>query len=166
MKTRWKLLPLIVGCMASIYIMMADEGSHPEESFSLFTEEEALELQLPDTFVVERLRSYKGPHIRIIHPDLDTTEMVLRTITPTDIKVHFQKNSAPVSMQSLNIHARKGIFKVSLTDRLQPYIHGDSLIAIGIDIPTGKFCLQISIADENGQKTKADYLLYVEKENE
>jgi hypothetical protein len=64
-------------------------------------------------------------------------------------------------MDSLNVEARKGLFSKSLTNLLRPYIRGDRIEVTNLEIPSGRFMLDVSIADTNGNTTAASYLLEV-----
>jgi hypothetical protein len=68
-------------------------------------------------------------------------------------------------MGTLQVIAKKGFFKKSLTNRLKPYIQGTSLHARSVSIPAGKFLIQVSIADRGGIKTTETYLLKVARYN-
>jgi hypothetical protein len=65
-------------------------------------------------------------------------------------------------MNSLDVEAKKGLFSVSLTDRLKPYIHGNKLEANKIKIPQGQFTVIIRIADRIGTFSEKAYLFLVE----
>jgi len=75
--------------------------------------------------------------------------------------VIFEARSAPVRMDSLNVEARKGFFSKSLTELLRPYVHGEEIELSQVEIPTGRFMLDISIADTNGNTTDGTYRLEV-----
>jgi hypothetical protein len=64
-------------------------------------------------------------------------------------------------MQSLRVQARKGIFTKSLTETLQPYIRGTGIEATAVQVPEGRFAIQIDIADLQGRKTSETYRLEV-----
>jgi hypothetical protein len=64
-------------------------------------------------------------------------------------------------MQSLRVQARKGIFTKSLTETLQPYTRGTRVEATAVQVPEGRFAIQIDIADLQGRKTSETYRLEV-----
>ena len=66
-------------------------------------------------------------------------------------------------MESLDITARKGVFSVSLTPRLRPYIQGTMLEANSVSVPEGRFMIRIEIADRDGSKTQESYRLEVRR---
>jgi hypothetical protein len=104
-----------------------------------------------------------GPIIIVQKPtvvDLDNVQTI-EAATPIDIDVLFQPRSLPVDMNSLDIEARKGFFSKSLTDMLKPYVHGTSLQVQNAQIPQGKFLLEISIADQEGDTTTQSYRLEI-----
>ena len=56
-------------------------------------------------------------------------------------------------MDSLQVRARKGFFRKSLTRRLKPYMRGTSIQAYNLQLPEGRFRLEIDIADRDGEIT-------------
>jgi len=65
-------------------------------------------------------------------------------------------------MDSLKVEARKGFFSKSLTEMLRPYIRGDNIELSRVEIPKGRFMLDITIADVKGNITDSAYQLEVE----
>jgi len=101
---------------------------------------------------------FQMPHVR------DTPEgPTLETSTPMSLLVAFEERGAAVDMQSLRVQARKGIFSRSLTETLQPYIRGTRVEAQEVQVPQGRFLIQIDIADLQGRKTSEAYRLEVKK---
>ena len=147
------------------------QSSQPQ-AFDLFSSEEAVLLRLTDEeFDREienaprpRTRSLSpGPSIMIQQPTITDAESrpTLETGSPTDIIIAFQATHAPVNMDSLQVKAKKGWFTKSLTDRLKPFVIGTQLAAKGINIPQGRFQIQIAIADQQGVETVETYRLTV-----
>lgn len=103
-----------------------------------------------------------GPTIVVRRPQLVPGDVpTIETQSPTDLDVIFEPRDAPVRMDSLNVEARKGFFSRSLTDLVRPYVHGDSIEMTNVEIPSGRFMLDISIADTSGNITDATYRLEV-----
>lgn len=143
----------------------------------LFSEEDAAALdlgQLPKTdwhgyvsrtFAPKRGVSSKGPRIQFMRPSvtLAAAGPTIETQSPTELIVAFEESPSgnPVDMSTLEVVGRKGFFRKTLTDNLRPYIVGSQIKATDINIPHGKFHLQISIADTAGVKTTENYLLVV-----
>jgi hypothetical protein len=75
--------------------------------------------------------------------------------------VSFEDERSPVDMSSLEVSAHKGFFSKSLTATLRPFIHGKSLQVTNASIPTGRFLLDVSIADQAGNRTQETYRLEV-----
>jgi hypothetical protein len=75
--------------------------------------------------------------------------------------VSFEARDTAVDMQSLRVQARKGPFTKSLTEMLQPYIRGTRVEANAVQVPVGRFAIQIDIADLQGRKTSETYRLEV-----
>lgn len=130
--------------------------------------EEADQLQLNETEwtmapILTRGPS-SGPIIDFREPAVkDPTNPTLETVSPLSLVVLFEQNSAPVDMNSLEIVAKKGFFKKNLTERIKPYVQGTTLKATDLEIPSGKFKIQIIIADIKGNQTSIEYRLRVEE---
>lgn len=127
----------------------AQEWSHIKENllFGLTSEE-----SIPD-----------GPFIIIQSPRVlnNSDTQTISCTSPLDLKVIFQKNKAPIDMKSLEVTAKKGVFSKSLTERLMPFFHQNIISAKNIEIPPGRYCVVISIADLNGATTVRTYGLHV-----
>jgi hypothetical protein len=135
---------------------------------ALLTNEEAHQLQLTNQewlLPTAMPSPGQGPHVIVQKPQvLAASETPTLTATsPTDLLVVFEPNRAPVNMNSLEVQARKGIIKISLTDRLKPYIQGTTIQAPNLQIPSGKFLIEIDIADVQGERTLRKYYLQVSK---
>jgi hypothetical protein len=64
-------------------------------------------------------------------------------------------------MHSLQVRASKWLLTKSLTALLQPYIRGTAIQAHQVQLPAGRFRLEIEIADVTGAKTTAAYRVEV-----
>jgi hypothetical protein len=142
-----------------------------EEGVVLFTEEDAraLRVQENDWDPVPRARSAPlGPIISIRAPEIKIIDggETIQTNSPTTMMVIFEENQAPVDMSSLEVKAKKGIFSKSLTDTLKPYIEGTTLAVDNIEVPSGKFQIEIVVKDLKGHETMQTYRLVVEKAGE
>jgi hypothetical protein len=131
----------------------------------LFTAHEAHQLRLSDRewrHVPKARALAAGPEIVVHRPQVVPGAVpTLEANSPTDLDVVFEPRAAPVQMDSLNVDARKGFFSKSLTEMLRPYIRGNSIELSQVEIPTGRFLLDISIADTSGNVTEASYRLEV-----
>lgn len=140
-------------------------GPRKADSVRLFTPQEARKLSLtdPEWRHVSMARALSvGPKIVVRRPQILPGEVpTIETQSPTDLDVIFEARSAPVRMDSLNVEARKGFFSKSLTELLRPYVHGEEIELSQVEIPTGRFMLDISIADTNGNTTDGTYRLEV-----
>lgn len=140
--------------------------ANADRALSLLTPGEAVQLRYgpEDALTSPRFRSGPtGPRIVVQEPRVTRTHdgAVIETTPQTRLTIAFEQNFAPVDMESLEIKARKGIFAVSLTPRLKPYIKGTSLRAETVSVPEGRFMIQIEIADRSGSKTIETYRLEV-----
>jgi hypothetical protein len=104
-----------------------------------------------------------GPRIVMQSPQFHETrvERTIETVTPLDLLILFEANRAPVDMDSLQVTARKWLFTKSLTALLRPYIWGTTLQGLEVNIPEGRFLLEIEIADVDGAKTVETYRVKV-----
>jgi len=149
---------LFVTCLLHVTIATA-------ENFLLFPGE-ATELQLTETEwnmppITTRGAGF-GPIINFKTPTPKNTDNpTLETTSPADLIILFQQNGAPVDMASLEITAKKGFLKRDLTERIRPYIQGTSVVATDLQVPKGKFKIQIIIADIKGNQTSTEYRLKV-----
>jgi len=157
-----------VAVVASVIVWFAAAsmaGSSPADSLVLFTAQEARELRLNEREwrQVAKVRALEiGPKIVVRRPPLMPGDIpTIATQSPTDLLVIFEPRDAPVSMDSLNITARKGLFSKSLTELLRPYIRGDTIEVSRVEIATGRFMLDVSIADTKGNTTNTSYRLEV-----
>ena len=142
-------------------------------NLELLTPEEASRLDLTDTEIREQLpfsaktRSLSiGPKINFKTPPTrqDPDGIILVEMREnSQLSIDFLKTQAEVDMNSLDVEAKKGLFSVSLTDRLKPYIHGNKLEANKIKIPPGQFTVIIRIADRIGTFTEKAYLFLVQR---
>jgi len=142
-------------------------------NLELLTPEEASLLHMTDTDMPEKLsfssktRSLSiGPKINFKTPPTrqDPDGIILVEIRGnSQLSIDFLKTQAEVDMNSLDVEAKKGLFSVSLTDRLKPYIHGNKLEADEIKIPPGQFTVIIRIADRVGTSTEKAYRFLVQK---
>ena len=145
--------------------IMAKQAQTP---FSLLTAEEARQLDMNEAdWKALRIEKYRalpeqGPRIEIKKPTpkLEEGKSIIDMQQPADLLVAFIKNKADIDMSSLEIVASKGIFSVSLTDRLRPYIKQYSLEAKDIKIPEGNYVITISIADLQCAVTENIYRLH------
>ena len=158
------ILLAVLICLLGVFIQVKATGAG---GVVLLTPEEGKQLRLTEeewNRPLLRMRGpRKGPRIAIKSPPVKETSQgpVIEVVSPIDLVVSFEKNLAPVNMSSLEVTARKGIFSKSLTDRLKPFIRETSLEAKGVQLPTGKFKIQISIADKNKEETVQTYRVIV-----
>lgn len=146
----------------------------------LLTEEEAARLRLTEEqfeWQVEYQRGtlshgdsdpQPGPRIDFQSPAIDD-DGVIRATTPLDLSVAFKPNRAPVNMESLEVRARKGVFKKIMTSTVLPYVVPDGdggwrFVVESVAIPRGRFRIEIDIADENGEKTIQTYFFQITRE--
>jgi hypothetical protein len=139
----------------------------------LLTAEEAEKLRLRDEewqMVDELLTrrqalSTQGPLIAVRSPSVQPTKPVptIATTTPIHFTVHFLAQGAPVKLETLEVCAAAWGFQRCFTDKLKPYLNANTntLDVPNLEIPTGKYVIEIRIADAQGQETVADYKVAV-----
>ena len=139
------------------------------ERLILLTPQEAEQLRLSDTEWKRKTfrlaaPGWKGPVIFLEKPDLKDASVeppYVGTSSPVNLVVLFKERNAPVDMGSLQVFGKKGILKLSLTERLKPYLKSTSLEAPDVHVPPGRFLVEVSIQDVKGQKTKQSYRLWI-----
>jgi hypothetical protein len=139
----------------------------------LLTAEEAEKLrlleeewQIIDAILTKRQAlSTRGPLIAVRSPSVQLTKPIptIETTTPVNLSVHFIEHGAPVQLETLEVCGKSWGFQRCFTDKLKPYLnaHTNSLDVPNLDIPTGKYVIEIRIADEKGQETVAFYKMAV-----
>ena len=140
---------------------------------TLFTPKDAEGLRLSDEEWMSSRRSGSvqtrglslGPRIVFQMPHIRETSEgpTLETSTPMGLLIIFEERGAAVDMSSLQVRARRGLFSKSLTETLQPYIRGTRVEAKEVQVPEGRFLIQIDIADLQGRQTSETYRLEVKK---
>jgi hypothetical protein len=161
------LLSALLGGL-SLYLAATGGTATAQGRVFLLTPDEAAQLRLgpEDRASGPLLRSLPtGPRIIVREPPVrDTPDgSVIETTPLTRFVISFEQNRAPVDMQSLEVKARKGLFSVSLTPRLKPYVKGTNLEADTLSIPEGRFLVQIEIVDVAGARTLESYRLDVRR---
>jgi hypothetical protein len=143
-------------------------GAQPRRAAGpvLFTPQDAAVLRLTEQEWTEpmRLRAISGgPRIVFQRPPVREAAQgpLLETSTPMDLLVAFEARGAAVDMQSLRVQACKGLFCKSLTETLRPYIRETRVEAKDVQVPEGRFAIQVAIADLQGRKTSEAYRLEV-----
>lgn len=106
--------------------------------------------------------SVNGPSI-VFEKPLPSQSAMIETGSPTALIISFGSKEADVDMSTLKIQATKGMFSKSLTPLIKPYLQGTRLEADKIEVPTGNFRIEISVADKNGNITRNVYGLTVTK---
>jgi hypothetical protein len=167
-----KLLFVLAFLLGTGFFLILQSPDVFAANLELLTPEEASQLHLTDTDIREELpfsaktRSLSiGPKINFKTPPTrqDSDGIILVELRGnSQLLIDFLKTQAEVDMNSLDVEAKKGLFSVSLTDRLKPYIHGNKLEANEIKIPPGQFTVIIRIADRVGTFTEKAYRFLVQ----
>jgi|SRR5579863_3594721 len=118
---------------------------------------------------VPRIRAIQtGPSITVKNPEVTQYDGVatIETTSPATLTVTFADDQSPVDMNTLEISAHKGLFSKSLTAMLRPFVHQNALEVSNASIPPGRFLLEVSIADQAGNRTDETYRLEVRQGSE
>ena len=104
-----------------------------------------------------------GPRIIVTSPLITQSDGVptIETTSPANLTVMFDDAESRVDMSTLEVRARKGFFSKSLTTMLRPFIHRNALEVSNAIIPPGRFMLEVSIADQAGNRTDETYRLEI-----
>jgi len=144
-----------------------------QPAIPVFTAEEAKKLRLKekeweiiDELLTRRQAlSTRGPLIAVRSPSVQPTKPVptIETTTPIHLAVHFMAHGAPVKWETLEICGKAWGFQRCFTDKLKPYLNAKTNIldVANLDMPTGKYVIEIRIADKKGQETVAYYKVAV-----
>lgn len=144
-----------------------------QPTLPLFTAEEAERLRLLDEewkivdgiLTRRQALSTRGPLIAVRSPSVQPTKPIptIETTTPIHLAVHFMAHGAPVKLQTLEVCGKSWGFQRCFTDKLRPYLNANtnSLDVPNLDIPTGRYVIEIRIADTKGRETVAFYKMAV-----
>jgi hypothetical protein len=142
-------------------------GLSSHAPLTLFTQDDVASLRFSDHDWPQVPRSRgldaSGPRIVFEHPEVHDVDggPTIEMTTPGALLVRFEPGQAPIDMHSLQVTAKKGFFSKSLTDMLRPYVH-DTVVEVGkLEVPTGKFMIEIAITDQHGDQTVGKYRLDV-----
>ena len=98
-------------------------------------------------------------------PSVQPTKPIptIETTTPIHLAVHFLAHGAAVKLQTLEVCGKAWGFQRCFTDKLKPCLkaHTNILDVPNLEIPTGKYVIEIRIADAKGQETVAYYKVAV-----
>ncbi len=149
----------------ALSLTLIPQTTSAEDGFMLLSFEEAKELNLDETewdkgSMPKSLGFGIGPKIVFENPTIKETDkgMLIDSPSQMNLLVLFEDGISPVDMSTLEIKAKKGWFSKSLTKRLKPYLHGNSLKAENVKIPSGRFKLEIAVADKDGNESIQEYL--------
>ena len=154
----------------------AQSVSEPSYGLVLLTEEQAKKLHLTEEeaqnlwlmneergnlwqpYGMSKSITGGGPIIEFRNPSIvvqgDKIPRI-ETSTPLDLHIVFESaGDTEVDMNTLKIMVKKGYWPdVEYTKKLRPYVKGTTLQAESVEIPTGRFRIQLEIADQNQNKT-------------
>jgi hypothetical protein len=74
---------------------------------------------------------------------------------PIELLITFAPNQAPIDLASLKVKLVK-LIKIDITDRLKPYLNDQGIHVKDAKMPSGKFRVQLTIADVKGNVTEGE----------
>ncbi|QJB57055.1 hypothetical protein [Pseudodesulfovibrio sp. zrk46] len=160
----WKASRLLIAAII-VCLTIVSQAILAGDGLMLLSMDEAKELRLEDEEwekggMPKALGYGIGPKIVFESPKVKETDkgLVIDSPSTMDLLVFFREGIAPVNMKSLNIKAKKGWFSKNLTKRLEPYLLGQSIRANNVKIPSGRFKLEIKVADDDGNESVQEYM--------
>ena len=151
---------------------------------SLFSEEEMRLLQYSEEEWVDELYQFRldsrahskmgsgtrgfgstGPQVSILTPERAGDHYR----APIPLLVFFQKCTAPIDIESLDVRGKKGFLTVNITDRIRTFLRKpqqgeDADFVIDAEIPrigTGRYLIIMSLADIEGNREEHQAFLEV-----
>lgn len=133
------------------------------EAVVWFTEADAQALRLTDEDIgflsaQSKAMPQGGPEINWIFPELSgdagsTKDKAVTFTSPSSLTVEFKKTKNEIDFDTLDVRGRKFGFSKSVTDLVRPYLDGNLLAAKNVELPKGKFLVEVEIADVDGRTT-------------
>lgn len=150
----------LVACLITSPVIAAVLFTQEEADLLRYNDTEWSQMQEEEAYSATKGFLPDGPVIELLEPKPKNQDNVVM-MTPTSLHLRFVTAEDPVNMSSLRVVGRKFLVKKDLTDRLAPYIQGQEVIARDLEIPAGKFTLDIEISDSKGTVTKQSYKVVV-----
>jgi hypothetical protein len=99
------------------------------------------------------MRALGGPVIKVLRPDQADGQKVPVLGRPVHISLVFEPlSNSKVDMASLKVVYLK-LFGIDITDRLKPYVNGETIDVPEADIPTGDHSIRVDIKDTAGRQS-------------
>jgi hypothetical protein len=152
-----------MGVLACIFALVAPATAQEEGAVIWFTEAEAEALRLTEEdigFLSAQSKSLPrgGPEIHWVFPELSgdaglTKDKRVTFTSPSSLTIEFRKTNGAIDFETLDVRGRKFGFSKSVTDLVRPYLDGNVLAAKNVELPKGKFLVEVEIHDVEGRKT-------------
>ena len=99
-----------------------------------------------------------GPEIMWVYPKLSgdagsSKDNRVAFSSPSTLTLEFKKTMSDIDFDTLDVRGRKFGFSKSVTELVRPYLHGNVLDAKNVELPKGKFLVEVEIHDVDGRKT-------------
>ena len=189
-RSRWRVMLCVLVGLLCLSLPGLFQAQSEQGAVVLLTEEEAARLRLTEEqfeWQVEYQRGtlshddsvpQPGPRIDFQSPAITEPPSVVEATTPFSLLVAFRSNRAPVDMQSLRVRAGKLGIWWDLTERLGCRVASDGdggcrmesdgdggwcIVAERVEVPRGRFRIEITIADQERNETQGMYFLRVRR---
>ena len=133
------------------------------EAVVWFTEADAEALRLTEEDIgflsaQSKAMPQGGPEINWIFPELSgdagsTKDKRVTFTSPSSLTIEFRKTMNEIDFDTLDVRGRKFGFSKSVTELVRPYLNGNMLAAKNVELPKGKFLVEVEIADVDGRTT-------------
>jgi len=161
------------GCAGTVLLcaltLAGPVGAETPATIALFSDADAEALRLTDEDIVILSAQSKafmqgGPEIVWLFPELGddsgrSAEQRVEFVSPSSLTIEFRKTLASIDFESLDVRGRKFGFTKSVTDLVLPYLRGNLLAAEDIELPKGKFMVEVEIRDVEDRATVRQFFV-------
>lgn len=154
------LLPFAIGSVC------ADE----QTTVAWFSETDAEALRLTEediTILSAQSKAFTqgGPEIKWVFPQLSgdagmTKDKRVAFTSPSSLTIEFKKTMSDIDFNTLDVRGRKFGFSKSVTEHVRPYLNGNVMDAKNVELPKGKFLVEVEIHDVEGRKTVRPFFVH------
>lgn len=145
--------------MAPLFTASAQDA----ESIVWFSDADAEALRLTEDDITMLSAQSKafiqgGPEIQWVFPELagdagSSKDKRVTFTSPSSLTIEFVPTRGAIDYSTLDVRGRKFGFSKSVTDLVRPYLNGNVLAAKNVELPKGKFLVEVEIHDVEGRKT-------------
>jgi len=153
----------------ALFIIMACVDKESQQTVQLFSEADAEALRLSEDDILalsvqSKGFSQGGPAIKITFPEVSgndgsSSSSRIEFISPASLDIEFKENKAPINYETLEVRGKKFGFSKSITEHVRPFLSGNLILARNLDLPKGKFLIEIEIEDTEGRARRKSYFI-------